>query len=49
MPFAVKALESITKDLDEWFGILGISNKTELLRKSEMLGSAKILRKDLED
>ena len=44
----VGALEAISKKLDKWIEKLGIHIRIELLRKTALLGTARILRKSLE-
>ena len=42
------ALAGVSKKLDKWIEKLGIHIRVELLQKTALLGTARILRKSLE-
>ena len=48
VPAVVGALGVVSNRLDTWLGKLGVTIKTELLQKTALLGTTKILRKLLE-
>ena len=48
IPIVVGALGAVSKKLDKWIEKLGIQIKIELLQKTALLGTARILRKSLE-
>ena len=48
IPVVVGALGMITKNLDKWIEKIGIKIKAEHIRKTTILGTARILRKVLE-
>ena len=45
LPTAVESLGSVTKNLDKWLGKLDVKISISLLRKTAILGIARILRK----
>ena len=49
VPIVVGALGEVSKKLDPWLAKLGIAIKTGLLQKTAFLGTARILRKVLEN
>ena len=48
VPVVIGALESVTKEFDEWIEKLGITNNVGVMQKTALLGTARILRKVLE-
>ena len=48
VPVVVGALGAVSKRLDTWLEKLGITNRTGLLLKTALLGTARILKKVLE-
>ena len=48
VPVVIGALESVTKEFDEWIENLGITNNVGVMQKTALLGTARILRKVLE-
>ena len=49
VPVVVGALGVVSKRLDAWLEKLGITIRMELLQKTALLGTARILRKLLEN
>ena len=47
IPIVVGALGAVSKKLDKWIEKLGIHIRIELLQKTALLGTARILRKSL--
>ena len=47
IPIVVGALGAVSKKLDKWIEKLGIHIRIELLQKTTLLGTARILRKKL--
>jgi len=48
VPVVVSALRVVSNRLDAWLENLAVTIRTELLQKTALLGTAKILRKLLE-
>ena len=48
VPVVIGALESVTKEFDEWIEKLGITNNVGVMQKTALLETARILRKVLE-
>jgi hypothetical protein len=48
IPIVVGALGAVSNKLDKWIEKLGIHIRTELLQKTALLGTARILRRNLE-
>ena len=48
IPIVVGALGSVTERLNEYLSEMGVTTRVELIQKSALLGSARILRKVLE-
>ena len=48
IPIVVGALGAVSKKLDKWIEKLGIHIGIELLQKTALLGTARVLRKSLE-
>ena len=48
IPIVVGALGAVSKKLDKWIEKLGIHIRIELLQKTALLGTARILRKSFE-
>ena len=48
IPIVVGALGAVSKKPDKWIEKLGIHIRIELLQKTALLGTARILRKSLE-
>ena len=48
IPIVVGVLGAVSKKLDKWIEKLGIHIVIELLQKTALLGTARILRKSLE-
>jgi hypothetical protein len=48
IPIAVGALGAVSNKLDKWIDKLGIHIRIELLQKTALLGTARILRRSLQ-
>ena len=48
VPLVIWALENVSAESDRWMGKLGITCNVEEMQKSDVLGTARILRKVLE-
>ena len=48
VPVVIGALGSVTKDFERWIRKLGIAYNIEVMQKTALLGTARILRKVLE-
>ena len=48
IPVIIGALGTITKKLKGWLEKIGVEIRTELLQKSALLGTARIIRKVME-
>ena len=48
IPVLIGALGSVSAEFDRWIGKLGITCNVEVMRKSVLLGTARILRNVLE-
>ena len=47
-PIVVGALGVVTKKIQKWFSKIGVEIRTELLQKTALLGTARILRRVLQ-
>ena len=48
VPVVIGALHSVTKEFDGWIEKLRITNNVEVMQKTALLGTTRILRKVLE-
>ena len=48
VPVVIGALGSVTKEFDGWIEKLGITNNVGVIRKTALLGNARLLSKELE-
>ena len=48
IPIVVGALGVVTKKIQKWFSKIGVEIRTELLQKTALLGTARILRRVLQ-
>ena len=48
MPVMIRALGNLKKEFDGWIEKLRITNNVEVMQKTALLGTARILRKVLE-
>ena len=48
VPVVIGALGSVSAEFDRWIGKLGITCNVEVMQKTALLGTARILRKVLE-
>ena len=48
VPLVIRALGSVSTEIDRWMGKLGITCSVGVMKKTALLGTARILRKVLE-
>ena len=48
VPIIIGALGTFQKGLEEWLGMIGMANLSEMLQRACLLGSARILRNVLD-